>query len=166
MELFTPEVGLIFWMLIPFLVVFFILAKFAWPAILKGVNERNKYIDDSLLAAKQARDELARVKADGQAIVDEARKEQSRILAEAAKTRDMLISGAKDKAVEEASKIMENAREQIALEKEDAIRQIRREVAALSVEISEKILRKNLEQKTEQMNMIDRLLDEINIPKS
>ena len=166
MELFTPEVGLIFWMLIPFLVVFFILAKFAWPAILKGVNARNKYIDDSLLAAKQARDELARVKADGQAIVEEARKEQSRILAEAAKSRDLIVNGAKDKATEEASKIMENAREQIALEKEDAIRQIRREVATLSVEISEKVLRKNLEKKNEQLDMIERLLDEFNIPKS
>ena len=163
MELFTPEVGLIFWMLIPFLVVFFILAKYAWPAILKGVQTRNKYIDDSLLAAKQAREELARVKADGEAIVDEARKEQSRILAEAAKSRDMIVNGAKDKAAEEASKIMESAREQIALEKEDAIRQIRREVAVLSVGISEKILRKNLDKKNEQMEMIDRLLDEINL---
>jgi len=166
MELFTPEVGLIFWMLIPFLVVFFILAKFAWPAILKGVNERNKYIDDSLMAARQAREELARVKADGQAIVDEARKEQSRILAEAAKSRDMIVNGAKDKAAEEAAKIMEAAREQIALEKEDAIRQIRREVATLSVEISEKVLREKLDRKNSQMDMIDRLLDEINIPKS
>lgn len=166
MELFTPEVGLIFWMLIPFLIVFYILARFAWPAILKGVNERNKYIDDSLLAARQAREELATVKADGQAIVDEARKEQSRILAEAAKSRDMIVNGAKDKAAEESAKIMENAREQIELEKEDAIRQIRREVASLSVDISEKVLRKNLDKKNEQMNMIDRLLDEINISKS
>ena len=78
----------------------------------------------------------------------------------------MIVNGAKDKATEEASKIMENAREQIALEKEDAIRQIRREVATLSVEISEKVLRKNLEKKNEQMDMIERLLDEFNIPKS
>ncbi|MHB9056827.1 MAG: F0F1 ATP synthase subunit B [Paludibacteraceae bacterium] len=166
MELFTPEVGLIFWMLIPFVIVFLVLAKFAWPAILKGVDQRNKYIDDSLLAARQARDELAKVKASGEAIVEEARKEQSRILAETAKSRDMIVNGAKDKAAEEAAKIIENARQQIALEKEDAIRQIRREVASLSVDISEKVLRKNLGKKNEQMDMIDRLLDEINIPKS
>ncbi|HNX11719.1 MAG TPA: F0F1 ATP synthase subunit B, partial [Paludibacteraceae bacterium] len=88
------------------------------------------------------------------------------ILAEAAKSRDMIVNGAKDKAAEEAAKIMEAAREQIALEKEDAIRQIRREVATLSVEISEKVLREKLDRKNSQMDMIDRLLDEINIPKS
>lgn len=166
MELFTPEVGLIFWMLIPFLVVFFILAKFAWPAILKGVEKRNNYIDEALLAAKQAHEELANVKADSEALVGEARKEQSQILVEATKSRDMIIDGAKKKAEEEAAKIIENAREQIILEKEDAIRQIRREVALLSVDIAEKVLREKLDEKNEQMNMIDRLLDEINIPKS
>ena len=85
MELFTPDVGLIFWMLIPFLTVFFILAKYAWPAILKGVERRNEYIDESLLAAKQARDELASVKADAEVMLDQTRKEQASILAEAAK---------------------------------------------------------------------------------
>ena len=166
MELFTPEVGLIFWMLIPFLIVFYILAKFAWPAILKGVETRNKYIDDSLLAAKQALDDLARVKADSEAILDQARKEQAAILAEAAKSREKILDTAKEKAGEEATKLIEVARNQILLEKEDAIRQIRREVAQLSVDIAEKVLRENLNKKNEQMNMIDRLLDEINIPKS
>lgn len=166
MELFTPEVGLIFWMLIPFLIVFYILAKFAWPAILKGVETRNKYIDDSLLAAKQALDDLARVKADSEAILDQARKEQAAILAEAAKSREKILDTAKEKAGEEAIKLIEVARNQILLEKEDAIRQIRREVAQLSVDIAEKVLRENLNKKNEQMNMIDRLLDEINIPKS
>lgn len=166
MELFTPEVGLIFWMLIPFLVVFFVLAKYAWPAILKGVEKRNNYIDESLLAAKQAHEELANVKADSEALIGKAQKEQAQILAEATKSRDTIIDGAKKKAEEEAAKIIENAREQIMLEKEDAIRQIRREVALLSVDIAEKVLRGKLDEKNEQMNMIDRLLDEINIPKS
>ncbi|MFV0392153.1 MAG: F0F1 ATP synthase subunit B [Paludibacteraceae bacterium] len=166
MELFTPDVGLIFWMLIPFLVVFFILAKFAWPAILKGVERRNQYIDESLLAAKQARDELSHVKADSESILDQARKDQAAILAEAAKTRDMIVADAKEKADVEAAKMIEIARDQIRLEKEDAIRQIRREVATLSVDIAEKVLREKLDEKNGQMNMIDRLLDEINIPKS
>ena len=86
MELFTPEVGLIFWMLIPFLVVFYVLAKFAWPAILKGVEKRNQFIDESLIAARQAREDLARVKADSDAILEQARKDQAAILAEAAKS--------------------------------------------------------------------------------
>lgn len=166
MELFTPEVGLIFWMLIPFLVVFYVLAKFAWPAILKGVEKRNQFIDESLIAARQAREDLARVKADSDAILEQARKDQAAILAEAAKSRDKIVEVAKDKAGEEAAKIIESAREQINMEKEDAIRQIRREVALLSVDIAEKVLRVNLDEKKEQMSMIDRLLDEINIPKS
>ena len=163
MSLLTPDLGLLFWMLLAFGVVVFVLVKFGFPVIIKGVEDRNKYIDESLLAAKQAREELASVKANSENLIDEARKEQSRILAEAAKTRDIIVNGAKDKAAKEASKIMESAREQIALEKEDAIRQIRREVAVLSVDISEKVLRKNLDKKNEQMSMIDRLLNEINM---
>lgn len=163
MSLLTPDLGLLFWMLLAFGVVVFVLVKFGFPVIIKGVEDRNKYIDESLLAAKQAREELASVKANSENLIDEARKEQSRILAEAAKTRDIIVNGAKDKAAEEASKIMESAREQIALEKEDAIRQIRQEVAVLSVDISEKVLRKNLDKKNEQMSMIDRLLNEINM---
>lgn len=163
MELFTPDVGLIFWMLIPFLVVFYVLAKYAWPAILKGVEKRNQFIDESLLAARQAREELAGVKADSEAILEQARKDQAAILAEAAKSRDKILETAKEKAGEEASKIIADAREQINLEKEDAIRQIRREVATLSVDIAEKVLRDNLHEKESQMNMIDRLLDEINL---
>ena len=103
---------------------------------------------------------------DVDAILEQARKDQAAILAEAAKSRDKIVEAAKDKAGEEAAKIIESAREQINMEKEDAIRQIRREVALLSVDIAEKVLRVNLDEKKEQMSMIDRLLDEINIPKS
>lgn len=166
MSLLTPELGLLFWMLVAFGAVVFVLVKFGFPIILSGVEKRKNYIDESLLIAKQAREELARVQADSQALIDQTRREQSEILAEAAKSRDLIIVGAKEKATEEAAKIMEAAREQIALEKEDAIRQIRREVATLSVEISEKVLREKLDRKNSQMDMIDRLLDEINIPKS
>ena len=163
MELFTPEVGLIFWMLIPFLVVFFILAKFAWPAILKGVETRNKHIDESLLMAQQAKEQLAKVKADSEALLSEARKEQTEILVEATKMRDQIIRDAKDKAGIEAAAVLENARQQLQLEKEDAIRDVRRMVAGLSVEIAEKVLREKLSAEKAQMQMIDRLLDEVNI---
>ncbi len=166
MELFTPEVGLVFWMLIPFLVVFFILAKFAWPAILKGVEKRNQFIDDSLLAAKQAQEALQNVKAESEELLDRARREQADILKEAGKSKDMIVNAAKEKAHEEALKIIEEARKQIETEKEDALRQIRNEVGLLSVDIAEKVLRSNLKKKDEQMDMIGRLLDEINIPKS
>ena len=144
MELFTPDVGLIFWMTIPFLVVFFILAKFAWPAILKGVESRNKYIDESLLAAENAREQLANVKVESEKLLEQAKIEQANILAEAAKSRDKIVDAAKEKAEIEAAKLIENARVQINLEKEDAIRQIRREVGLLSVDIAEKVLRNSL----------------------
>ncbi len=166
MELFTPEIGLIFWLLIPFLVVFFILAKYAWPAILKGVDKRNQYIDESLIAARQAREELEHVKADSQKLIDLAKKEQADIIVAATKSKEMLVESARVKANEEAAKIITEARAQIALEKEEAIRQIRREVATLSVDIAEKVIRVNLKENSEQMNMIDRLIDEVQIPKS
>ncbi|MFV0471726.1 MAG: F0F1 ATP synthase subunit B [Paludibacteraceae bacterium] len=166
MELFIPEVSLIFWMLIPFIVTVFVLAKYAWPAILKGVETRNNYIDESLLMAQQARDELAKVKEDSENLIENARKEQLNILAEAAKMRDKIVDDAKEKASSETARQIENAKKQIALEKEDAIRSVRREVAILSVGIAEKVLRSNLDDKKEQMDMINRLLDEINIPKS
>ena len=166
MELFTPEISLIFWMLIPFLVVFFVLAKFAWPAILKGVEERNNFIDESLQSAIKANEQLAKVKVESEALLDDARKEQAKILAEAAKTRDTIIQSAKDKANVEASELVEMARKQIQAEKEDALHSIRREVAKISVDIAEKVLRANLENNKDQMQMIDRLMDEVNIPKS
>lgn len=166
MELFTPEISLIFWMLIPFLVVFFVLAKFAWPAILKGVEERNNFIDESLQSAIKANEQLAKVKVESEALLDDARKEQAKILAEAAKTRDTIIQSAKDKANLEASELVEMARKQIQAEKEDALHSIRREVAKISVDIAEKVLRTNLENNKDQMQMIDRLMDEVNIPKS
>lgn len=166
MELFTPEVGLIFWMLIPFLVVFFVLAKFGFPVIVKMVEDRKQYIDDSLLVAKKAHAELDNIKSESEVIMNNARKEQVRIMSEAAQTRDNLIEEAKSKATIEAQKVLEDARRQILLEKEEAIRDIRRQVAELSVDIAEKVLREKLGKKEEQMDMINRLIDEINISKS
>jgi F-type H+-transporting ATPase subunit b len=166
MALLLPESGLLFWMFISFGIVVFILAKFGFPVIVKMVESRKTYIDESLLIAKQTYEQMAVVKAQGEAIVDNARKEQVKIMNDAAQTRDKLVKDAKDKASVEAFKIIEDARKQILLEKEEAIRDIRRQVAELSVDIAEKVLRGQLEKKTEQMVMIDRLLDEINVSKS
>lgn len=166
MALLLPESGLLFWMLLTFGIVVLILAKFGFPIIIQMVEERKKYIDESLLAAKQSYEQLDAIKAEGIAIVDEARKEQANILKDATQMRDQLIKEAKDKALVEASKIIDEARKQIIAEKEDAIRDIRRQVAALSVDIAEKVLRGQLDKKDEQMVMIDRLLDEINVSKS
>jgi len=166
MALLLPESGLLFWMLISFGIVVFILTKFGFPIIIKMVESRKTYIDESLLIAKQTYEQMAVVKAQGEAIVDNARKEQVKIMNDAAQMRDQLIKEAKEKAGIEAVKLIEDARKQILSEKDAAIRDIRRQVAELSVDIAEKVLRGQLDKKTEQMAMIDRLLDEINVSKS
>jgi F-type H+-transporting ATPase subunit b len=166
MSLLLPETGLLFWMLLSFGIVVFILAKYGFPIIVKMVEDRRQFVDESLLVAQKAHDELKTVKIESEAIITNARKEQIRIMNEAAQTRDALIKEAKDKAGVEASKVIEDARKQILTEKEEAIRDIRRQVAELSVDIAEKVLRNKLEKKEEQMKMIDRLIDEINISKS
>lgn len=166
MAFLIPESGLLFWMLLSFGIVVFILTKYGFPIIIKMVEERKTYIDESLLIAKQTYEQMEVVKAQGEAIVDNARQEQVKILKEAAQTRDQLIKEAKDKAGIEAAKLIDEARKQILAEKEDAIRDIRRQVAELSVDIAEKVVRGQLTKKEEQMGMIDRLLDEINISKS
>jgi F-type H+-transporting ATPase subunit b len=166
MSLLLPDSGLLFWMLLSFGIVAFILVKYGFPVIIKMVESRKTYIDESLLVAKQAYEQMAIVKAQGEVIVEDARREQVKIMNDAAQTRDLLIKDAKEKAGLEAVKLIEEARKQILIEKEDAIRDIRRQVAELSVDIAEKVLRGQLEKKDEQMDMINRLLDEINISKS
>ena len=166
MSLLLPESGLLFWMLLSFGAVVFILAKFGFPVIIKMVEDRKAYIDESLLVAKKAYEQMAVVKAEGEFIVDNARREQVQILNDATKTRDLLINDAKEKAVIEGRKLIEEAKKQIQIEKEDAIRDIRRQVAELSVDIAEKVMRTNLEKDDEQTRLMNRLLDEINITKS
>ena len=166
MSLLTPDSGLLFWMLISFGIVVFVLAKFGFPIILKMVEERKEFIEDALLKAEKARTELDSVKAEAELILDKARKEHQLIMNEASQLREVLIQEAKTKAIGEADKIIENARLQIQNEKDDAIRDIRKQVAALSVDIAEKVLRSKLDKKDEQLGMIQRLIDEMNISKS
>ena len=166
MSLLTPDSGLLFWMLISFGIVVFVLAKFGFPIILKMVEERTNFIEESLLKAEKARTELDSVKVEAELILEKARKEHQEIMNEASQLREALIQEAKTKAIGEADKIIENARLQIQSEKEVAIRDIRKQVAGLSVDIAEKVLRSKLEKKEEQLGMIQRLIDEMNISKS
>lgn len=166
MSLLTPDSGLLFWMLISFGIVVFVLAKFGFPIILKMVEERTNFIEESLLKAEKARTELDSVKAEAELILEKARNEHQQIMNEASQLREALIQEARTKAIGEADKIIENARLQIQHEKEAAIRDIRKQVAGLSVDIAEKVLRSKLEKKEEQLGMIQRLIDEMNISKS
>lgn len=161
MGLLTPDPGLLFWMIIVFGVVFFILAKYGFSVIIKMVEDRKAYIDNSLKAAREANEQLANVKAEEEKILAQAHEEQARILAEAAATRDRIIKDAQNRAISEGDRLMIEIKKQIETEKESAIRDIRRQVAVLSVGIAEKIMRNKLADAKEQEELIDRMLDEM-----
>ena len=165
MELLTPDFGTFFWMLVSFIIVLVILAKSGFPALVNMVNERKQYIDDSLKSAREANEKLSHIKEESESILVEARKEQARILKEAMETRTQIVNEAKDKAKAEGGRLLEEARKQIQKEKEDAIRYIRKQVAELSVEVAEKVLRKQLSSEMEQNGMIERMLDEVSDSK-
>ena len=157
----TPDFGLFFWMLIAFLVVFVLLAKFGFPVITGMVEERKNYIDESLRKAHEAQERLANIEKEGESILQEAREKQAQILKEAAETRDAIVEKAQDKARAEGARLLEDARVAIEQEKKAAIADIRAQVATLSVEIAEKVLRKNLKDDKSQMDLIDRMLDDV-----
>lgn len=161
MSLLVPDSGLLFWMLLAFGVVFVVLAKYGFPVITKMVEDRQAYINQSLEVAKEANAQLAKLKVEGDQIIASAGKEQGRILREAMQERDKIIVEARKQADITAQKELEDVRIQIQQEKEEAIRDIRRQVAVLSVDIAEKIVRKELDQSQQQMDMIDRMLDEV-----
>ena len=166
MSLLTPEPGLIFWMTISFGIVVFILVKFGFPPILKSVEQRTSFIEESLKSAREANEELSKVKESGEKLLADTRKEQKALLKEADRLRELIISEARESAAKESEKIMEKARLQIHSEKEEALKSIRSEVTKLSIALTEKILREKLSSKDDHMNMIDRLLDEIEVSKS
>jgi F-type H+-transporting ATPase subunit b len=157
----TPDLGLLFWMMLAFLVVFGVLAKFGFPAIVNMVDERNKYIDDSLRKAHEAQERLANIEKEGESILQEAREKQAQILKEAAQTRDAIVEKAQEKAKAEGARMLDDARMAIEQEKKAAIADIRKQVATLSVDIAEKVLRQNLKSDKSQMDLIDRMLDEV-----
>ncbi len=162
-SLLTPDVGLIFWMVISFGAVLFILTKFGFPVIIKKLDSRKKFIDESILAAQKAYKELENVRIESEKIIAQAKEEQSQIILTATQKRDMILEKAREDAAKEARNIVEVARKQISHEKEEALADIRREIAVLSVDIAEKILRENLSEKDKQISMINRLVDEISL---
>lgn len=161
MGLLTPDPGLLFWMVVVFGIVFFLLAKFGFPVIIKMVDDRKAYIDNSLKAAREANEQLANVKMEGEKILAQAHEEQARILKSATETRDRIIREAQEKARLEGDRLMEEMKKQIETEKESAIRDIRRQVALLSVGVAEKVMRTKLADEKEQTELISRLIDEM-----
>ena len=166
MSLITPDFGLIFWMTLIFAILLFLLAKFGFPVITKSVRERSEHIDESLRKAQEAEQRLSNLADEQKALIAKAQAESSRILKEAASTRDAMISQARADARSEADKILADARVQIAVEKESALRDIRREVAVLSVSVAEKILRKDLSTDASQMELLEKMVSEAQSTKT
>ena len=161
MSLITPDFGLLFWMALVFIIVLFILWKWGFPVIVKMELDRKAFIDESLQKAHEANERLANIQKEGESILQEAREKQAQILKEAAETRDAIVEKAQDKARSEGARLLDEAKAAIEQEKKAAIADIRQQVAALSVEIAEKVLKQNLKDDNSQMDLIDRMLNDV-----
>ena len=162
-KLIQPEIGLIFWMTLSFLIVMFILKKFAWKPILKALSDREDNIEEALNTAKKAKEEMIALKSDNERLLNEARAERDMMLKEARDTKDAIIAEAKGKAQAEANKIMASAREAINNEKMAAITELKNQVAKMSIEIAEKILRHELSNDEKQKALMDNLIKDISL---
>lgn len=160
MELLTPSPGLIFWMLLVFGILVFFLAKFAWKPILTALKEREDSIESALRMAEETRAEMAKLKADNDRIIAEARLERDQIIREAKNASDNMIAQARERAIVEGNKIIADAREAIQQEKTAMVAQMKKDVAAFSIEIAEKILRKELTDKKAQESLVSNLISE------
>jgi len=160
MELLTPDLGLFVWNIIIFLLLLIVLRKLAWKPILKSLKEREKGISDSLASAERIKVEMAQMKNENEALLAKAREERAQMLKEARETKDKMINEAKDLAKQEAGKIIADAQAAIETQKMAAITEVKNQVGTLVVEVAEKILRRQLENKTEQENYIRQLTNE------
>ena len=154
MELVTPEIGLIFWTTVVFSLLLIVLKKYAWKPILNAVDERNKSIEEALRAADKAKEEMLSLNADNERILMEAKKERDILLKEGREIKDSIIAEAKDKAKGDAEKILTTAKEQIINEKMKAITELKNQVATLSIEIAEKVLKSELQDLNKQKELV------------
>jgi F-type H+-transporting ATPase subunit b len=163
MKLLLPEFGLLIWTLLAFLIVLFILGKFAWPAIIKGLKEREASITDSLATAERVKAEMAQLKSENEALLAKAREERAQMLKEARDTKDKIINEAKEQAKIVSEKILADAQEAIERNKMAALIEVKNEIGLLVVGISEKILRRELQDRPEQEKYIKQLAEEVKL---
>lgn len=163
MELLNPNVGLVFWMMISFLILLFVLSKFAWKPIVNAIKKREESINNALNAAADAEKRLQALKNENENLLIQARKERDDILKEAREVRERMIAEAKNKAQEEADRLIASARENIYNEKMKALTDLRNQVAQLSLEIAEKILKEKLADDTKQKEVIENILKEVTL---
>lgn len=163
MELVTPGIGLIFWQTVTFILVLFLLSKFAWKPIMASLRQREESIESALRQADQAKLEMQALKADNEKLLQEARIERDRILREATEAGNALVEQARSKASEEGSRLIENARMAIENEKKAALTEVKNLAASLSIEIAERILRRELREPAAQQALVTDYIKEVNL---
>ena len=163
MELVTPDIGLVFWTTICFVILLFILGKFAWKPILAAVHERENSIESALLKAEAMKEEMARMTSENENLLKQARAERDSILSEARKVKEQIINDAKAAATKEATHMLDLARVEINNQKALAIADVKNQVATLSLDIAEKILRKQFEDHKKQDELVSQLLKEVKL---
>lgn len=163
MDLITPDLGLLFWTGLVFVVLLFLLTKFAWKPILNMVNTREQKITEALELAEKTKAEMQQLAAQNEELVKEARKERDAMIKDAKATAEKVVEDAKNKAKAEAEKVLENARISINAEKVAAIAELKAQMAAFSIEIAEKIVRESLSSDEKQKALADKLAEEINL---
>lgn len=163
MDLVTPDIGLLFWTFIGFVILFILLKKFAWTPIVNTVTEREESIKNALATAENARIEMQNLTADNERILKEARSERDSLLKEAREIKENIISEAKDEAQKQAEKVIEQAKATIQSEKQAAIADLKNQVAELSIGIAEKVVRSELSDKNRQIELVEEMLKEVTI---
>jgi len=163
MDLITPEFGLIFWTGISFLILLFILRKFAWTPILNSVNDREDTIKKALKEADKARQEMQNLNASNEQLLKDARTERDVLMKEAREIKDKIIADAKEEAKEVTSKLIENAQASIEQEKQAALAELKKQVADLSIGIAETVIKKELTSKEDQLKLVDGILKDVTL---
>jgi F-type H+-transporting ATPase subunit b len=163
MDLLNPSFGLLIWTFLAFIVVFFILAKYAWPAIIKGLKEREEGIATAIASAEKMKKEMNELKSENEALLAKAREERGLMIKEAKETADKMVAEAKEKAKSEYDRIVADAQTAILQQKNAALTDVKNQVGALVIEVSEKILRRELSNKNEQESYIKSLAEGVKL---
>ena len=163
MEVLLPKIGLLAWTLLAFLIVFFILRKLAWPAIIKGLRDRENTISEALATAQKVKEEMALMKSENETLLAKAREERAAMLKEARETKDRIINEAKEQAKTEANKIITEAQAAINTQKMAALTEVKNQVGKLVIEVSEKVLRRELANKEAQEAHIKGMVDSVKL---
>lgn len=163
MDLLIPELGTIVWQTVSFLILLFILTKFAWKPVLKSIGERERSIEDALDSAEKAKQEMARLTNENEALLKEARVERDLILKEAKELKEQIVKDAKDSAQEEGAKMIEKAKLEINHQKMLAMSEVKNQVSTLALDIAKKVLHEGYQEKANQEQLVSSLLDDLKL---